>query len=72
MDIFKLKENNTTIKTEIIAGFTTFFTMSYLLILSPKILEFAGLDFGSTLTVTALFVFIASTLMAFIANKLIQ
>jgi len=67
--IFKLKEYNTNIKTEVIAGLTTFFTMSYLFVLSPKILENAGLDFGVTLTITALVVFIGSTLMALIANK---
>lgn len=67
--IFKLKENNTDIKTELLAGLTTFFTMSYLFILSPKILEFAGLNFASTITVTALIAFIGSFLMAFIANK---
>ena len=67
--LFKLKENNTDIKTEILAGLTTFFTMSYLFILSPKILEYAGLNFASTITVTALIAFIGSFLMAFIANK---
>lgn len=67
--IFKLKENNTTIKTELIAGLTTFFTMSYLLIISPKLMEIAGLNLTSTITVTALITFIGSTLMAFIANK---
>lgn len=67
--LFKLKENNTNIKTELLAGVTTFFTMSYLLILSPKILEYAGLDFSATITVTALIAFIGSFLMAFIANK---
>lgn len=67
--IFKLKENNTNITTELLAGLTTFFTMSYLFVLSPKILEYAGLDFGSTITVTALIAFIGSLMMAFIANK---
>lgn len=67
--IFKLKENNTNITTELLAGLTTFFTMSYLFVLSPKILEYAGLNFGSTITVTALIAFIGSLLMAFIANK---
>ncbi len=67
--IFKLKENNTNIKTEILSGITTFFTMSYLLILSPKILENAGLNFYSTLGITGIVVFIASCYMAFIANK---
>lgn len=67
--LFKFKEHKTDLKTEILAGITTFFTMSYLFVLSPKILESAGLNLGSTLTVTALIVFIGSLLMAFIANK---
>ena len=66
---FKLSENHTSIKTELLAGLTTFFTMSYLLVLSPKILEYTGLEFGSTITVTALIVFICSIVMALIANK---
>ena len=66
---FKFKENNTNIKTEFFAGLTTFFTMSYLFILSPKILEQAGLDFSATVTVTCLIVFFCSILMGLIANK---
>ncbi len=66
---FKLKENNTSIKTEILAGLTTFFTMSYLFILSPKLLASTGLDFTSTLTVTALFIFIGSLIMGLYSNK---
>lgn len=67
--IFKLKENNTNVKTELLAGLTTFFTMSYLFILSPKILATTGLDFASTLTITALLVFIGSIIMGLYANK---
>ncbi len=67
--IFKLKENNTNIKTELTAGLTTFFTMSYLFVLSPKILETTGLNFETTLTVTALLVFIGSLFMGLFANK---
>lgn len=67
--LFKLHQNGTNIKTEIIAGFTTFFTMSYLLVLSPKLLEYSGLELGSSLTITALIVFICSIIMALIANK---
>ncbi len=67
--IFKLHQNGTNIKTEIIAGLTTFFTMSYLLVLSPKLLEYSGLELGSSLTITALIVFICSIIMALIANK---
>lgn len=66
---FRFKENNTNIKTEFFAGLTTFFTMSYLFILSPKILEQAGLNFNVTLTITCLLVFIGSILMGLIANK---
>ena len=67
--IFKLHQNGTNIRTEIIAGLTTFFTMSYLLVLSPKLLEYSGLELGSSLTITALIVFICSIIMALIANK---
>ena len=67
--IFKFNDNKTNIKTELLAGLTTFFTMSYLIILSPKILQTAGLDFNSTLTVTAIIVFIFSLLMGLFANK---
>lgn len=68
-NIFKLKENQTNIKTELIAGMTTFFTMSYLFILSPKILTSTGLNFESTLCITALIVFIGSVFMGLYANK---
>lgn len=67
--LFKLHQHETNIKTEIIAGLTTFFTMSYLLVLSPKLLEYSGLELGSSLTITALIVFICSIIMALIANK---
>ena len=66
---FKLHQNGTNIKTKIIAGLTTFFTMSYLLVLSPKLLEYSGLELGSSLTITALIVFMCSIIMALIANK---
>ena len=67
--LFKLHQNGTNIRTEIIAGLTTFFTMSYLLVLSPKLLEYSGLELGSSLIITALIVFICSIIMALIANK---
>ncbi|MCD7879182.1 MAG: NCS2 family permease [Candidatus Gastranaerophilales bacterium] len=67
--IFKINENYSTAKVELIAGLTTFFTMSYLFVLSPKILESAGMEFSSALTYTILSVFICSMFMAFIANK---
>ena len=67
--LFKLKDNKTTVKTEIIAGLTTFYTMSYLLILSPKLLKYAGIELSSAITATAIITFISCILMAFIANK---
>lgn len=67
--IFKLKENDSTIKTELIAGLTTFFTMSYLFVLAPKLLASAGLDFGSSITATGVVAFISCIIMGFIANR---
>ena len=44
--LFKLKENNTTVKTEVLAGVTTFMTMAYILAVNPSILSATGLDAG--------------------------
>jgi adenine/guanine/hypoxanthine permease len=66
--IFKLKENNTTVKTEILAGLTTFLTMAYILIVNPLILQDAGMDFGAVFTATTLSAAIATLVMAFAAN----
>lgn len=65
---FKLKENNTNVKTEIIAGITTFMTMAYILVVNPSILNDAGMDFGAVFTATALAAVIATLIMAFNAN----
>lgn len=65
---FKLKENNTTVTTEILAGITTFMTMSYILAVNPLILGDAGMDMGGVFTATALASVIAILLMAFGAN----
>ncbi|MBL4935656.1 NCS2 family permease [Clostridium sp. YIM B02515] len=51
---FKLKENKTTVKTEIVAGITTFMTMAYILIVNPSILSQSGMDFGAVFTATAI------------------
>ncbi len=67
--LFQLENNNTNIRKELLAGFTTFFTMSYLLILSPKILANTGLNFDILISITAITVFICCLLMGFIANK---
>ncbi|NSW89597.1 MAG: NCS2 family permease [Firmicutes bacterium] len=66
--LFKLKENGTNVRTEIIAGVTTFMTMAYILIVNPAILSDAGMDRGAVFTATALSSAIATILMAFLAN----
>ena len=49
---FKLKENNTDVKTEVLAGITTFMTMAYILAVNPGILAEAGMDQGAVFTAT--------------------
>ena len=66
--LFKLKENNTNLKTEIIAGITTFMTMAYILAVNPDILGAAGMDKSAILIATALSSFIGCALMALFAN----
>ncbi len=66
--LFKLKQNGTTVKTEIIAGITTFLSMVYILAVNPSILSAAGMDSGAVFTATAISAAFASILMAFLAN----
>lgn len=66
--IFKLKENKTTTKTEIIAGITTFMTMAYILAVNPSILADAGMDRTAVLIATCLASFVGTACMAFMAN----
>ena len=65
---FKLKEHNTDVKTEIMAGITTFMAMAYILIVNPDILSASGMDEGAVFTATAISAAIATIIMAFIAN----
>lgn len=65
---FKLKENRTNVKTEILAGITTFMTMAYILVVNPSILSQAGMDFGAVFTATALSAFIATMIMGVYAK----
>ena len=65
---FKLKENGTNIKTEIIAGFTTFMTMAYILAVNPDILGATGMDKGAVFTATVISSLIATLVMALLAN----
>ena len=66
--IFHLKENNTTVKTEIMAGVTSFMTMAYILAVNPNILAAAGMDHGAVFTATAVASFIGTLCMALFAN----
>ena len=66
--IFHLKENGTDVRTEIVAGITTFMTMAYILAVNPNILSASGMDRGSVFTATALSAFIATCLMALLSN----
>ena len=66
--VFKLKENNTTVKTEVIAGITTFMTMAYILAVNPSILSASGMDAQAVLIATALAAFIGTICMALFAN----
>ncbi len=66
--LFKLKDNNTTVKTEVIAGLTTFMTMAYILAVNPSMLTAAGMDTNAALIATALAAFIGTLAMAFLAN----
>ncbi len=68
MEFFKLKENNTDVKTEVLAGITTFMTMAYILAVNPNILSVTGMDAGGVFTATALAAVIGTVLMAFLAN----
>ena len=65
---FKLKENNTNIKTEVVAGVTTFMTMAYILAVNPSILSASGMDSNAILMATALASFIGTLAMALLAN----
>ena len=65
---FKLKENGTDTKTEILAGITTFMTMAYILAVNPSILSAAGMDQGAVFTATALAALLGTLLMALFAN----
>lgn len=66
--LFKLRENGSTIRTELLAGFTTFLTMAYILAVNPDILSAAGMDRGAVFTATALSACVATLVMAFAAN----
>ena len=66
--LFHLSKNKTTVKTEILAGITTFLTMAYILVVNPSILSQSGMDIHAVFTATALASCIGTVIMAFVAN----
>jgi len=66
--LFHLKEANTTVRREILAGLTTFVSMAYILFVNPQVLGTAGMDKGAVFTATALSAILGSVLMALLAN----
>ena len=65
---FHLKERNTSIRTEVIAGLTTFITVAYILAVNPSVLSAAGIDSGAVFTATAVTSFVGTCLMALLSN----
>ena len=65
---FKLKENGTNVRTEVVAGVTTFMTMAYILAVNPSILSASGMDAQAVLIATAIASFIGTICMALLAN----
>jgi AGZA family xanthine/uracil permease-like MFS transporter len=66
--LFKLKDHDTSIRTEVLAGLTTFLTMSYIVFVNPDILSSTGMDRGSVFVATCLAAALGSLIMAFLAN----
>lgn len=66
--LFRLRDNRTTVRTEIVAGLTTFMTMAYILAVNPFFLSCAGMPRGGVLVATALAAFVGTLFMAFFAN----
>ncbi|PHM62575.1 NCS2 family permease [Xenorhabdus ishibashii] len=66
--VFKLREHGTTIRTEIIAGLTTFLTMVYIVFVNPQILAVAGMDIKAVFVTTCLIAAVGSIMMGLMAN----
>ncbi len=66
--LFKLRENNTTVRTEVLAGITTFLTMAYIIFVNPDILAKAGMPQDAVFVATCVAAAIGTLLMAFLAN----
>lgn len=65
---FHLKENGTKLSTEIIAGLTTFFAMSYIIVVNPGILEKAGMEWGAVFLATIISAIVGTLVMGLVAN----
>lgn len=68
--LFKLKENGTTVKTEVVAGVTTFLAMAYILAVNPSMLSAAGMDSSAVFAATAVSAAFATLIMAFLLTIL--
>ena len=66
--LFKLKENKTTITTELLAGLTTFMAMSYIIFINPQILSLTGMDYNSIYVATILASMIGTLILGLVAN----
>src|SRR5688572_4127651 len=66
---FRLSEQGTTIRTEVLGGTTTFATMAYIIVVNPAILQFADLPIGPSTVATILTAVFGSLLMGFVANR---
>ncbi|MEE3955249.1 NCS2 family permease [Peribacillus frigoritolerans] len=66
--MFKLKERNSNIKTEVLAGLTTFLTLAYIIVVNPMILSDAGVPFDQAFTATILAIIVGTLCMALLAN----
>lgn len=66
--MFKLKENNTTVGREIVAGLTTFFAMAYIIVVNPGILSQAGMEWGAVFLATIISAVIGTLVMGLVAN----
>ena len=66
--LFRLKENGTTVSTEIIAGLTTFFAMSYIIVVNPGILSQAGMEWGAVFLTTIISAIVGTLIMGLVAN----
>ncbi|MBT2668475.1 NCS2 family permease [Bacillus sp. ISL-4] len=66
--MFKLKERNSNIKTEVLAGLTTFLTLAYIIVVNPMILSDAGVPFDQAFTATIIAIIIGTLCMALLAN----